>query len=99
MTLVKTGGPWRTLRSLGVGPSDYLHPLSISPGAIDEMREFVGQVKGVDLIDLHQVRETHPLVSSKLKGSEQANCLVLDLPESVSRFHQQSREEFAVRHP
>jgi CelD/BcsL family acetyltransferase involved in cellulose biosynthesis len=86
MTLVKTTGAWRVLRSLGVGPSDYLHPLVRSQEAVQEMREFLRTVKGVDLVDLHQIRENHALLESPSEGLEQANCLVLDLPNSYQDF-------------
>lgn len=91
MTFVKSTRAWRTLRSLGVGPSDYLHPL-IRSGAEAQseqaLAEFLTTLKGVDLIDLQQVRETQTAFHGCgcLAPIEQASCLVLDLPSTYEEY-------------
>jgi CelD/BcsL family acetyltransferase involved in cellulose biosynthesis len=92
MPMVKGRGPWRTLRPMGVGPSDYLHPLSRN-GYEDRVAEALIQeisgMRDVDLIDLQQVRETRAL-AQRMRGTviEQATCLVLDLPSSYDAYLQ-----------
>lgn len=92
MPIMRTHGPWRTLRPMGLGPSDYLHPLA-RPGLEEDVArvvlESVKTQKGVDLIDLHQVRETRALATC-FEGPvlEQATCLVLDLPGSFDAYLQ-----------
>ncbi len=90
MPLMRTRGPWRTLRAMGMGPSDYLHPLArdgYEEVVTDRLVESITGAKGVDLIDLHQIRESRSL-ASKLDGIviEQATCLVLDLPGSYDAY-------------
>jgi CelD/BcsL family acetyltransferase involved in cellulose biosynthesis len=91
MPLTRTGGPWRTIRAMGSGPSDYLHPLarlgyeaSVAAVVADQLRELAK----VDLIDLHQVRETQPLVEhfNPKMPIEQATCLLLDLPPTYDEY-------------
>lgn len=91
MPLVRTIGPWRTVRAMGCGASDYLHPLAmagyeeqVAAAVADHVRE-LGKV---DLIDLHQIRETQPLAeraAAKTK-MEQATCLLLDLPDTYDAY-------------
>ncbi|MGV3614536.1 MAG: GNAT family N-acetyltransferase [Fimbriimonas sp.] len=90
MPLVRTRGPWRTVRPMGVGPSDYLHPLTrpeheerVSKLLIDTLQVS----RDVDLIDLHQVRETRGL-AAVAPGTRvvQATCLVLDLPDTYDAY-------------
>jgi CelD/BcsL family acetyltransferase involved in cellulose biosynthesis len=92
MPMVKGFGPWRTLRPMGVGPSDYLHPLArqgyeetVAEHLVAELRE----INGIDLIDLQQIRETRALAES-MKGTiiEQATCLSLDLPSTYDAYLQ-----------
>lgn len=90
MPLTRTRGVWRALRPMGMGPSDYLHPLSADgyeqQGA-RSIAEWLKGSKGVDLIDLHQVRETRPLVQSfPCLTLEQATCLVLELPTTYEAY-------------
>lgn len=60
--LVKSTGPWRTIRPLGIGPSDYLHPLTMdgyeSAGGVIWVA--LREQEDCDLIDLHQIREDKP---------------------------------------
>jgi CelD/BcsL family acetyltransferase involved in cellulose biosynthesis len=87
---VLTAGVWRTLRPMGMGASDYLHPLARS-GYEDRVNQavtaYLREVK-VDLIDLHQVREDRASFGETLGGDqvEQATCLVLDLPSSYDDY-------------
>ncbi|HSI72675.1 MAG TPA: GNAT family N-acetyltransferase [Fimbriimonas sp.] len=90
--MVKVVGPWRTLRPMGIGPSDYLHPLAregYEQAVADMLVSELGDLKDVDLIDLQQVRETRALAES-MKGTviEQATCLSLDLPSSFDAYLQ-----------
>lgn len=90
MPMVRNLGPWRTVRPMGIGPSDYLHPLA-REGYEDDVAErlvaCLSERSDIDLIDLHQVRETRALASCA-GGTEmtQATCLVLDLPATYDAF-------------
>ncbi len=87
--LYRSGGPWRTLRAIGTGQSDYLHPL-VRPGSEGEvaqaLAEHLRRAKDLDLADLHQIREG--LVLDGATPVEQATCLVLDLPDSYETYLQ-----------
>jgi CelD/BcsL family acetyltransferase involved in cellulose biosynthesis len=90
MPLVRTRGPWRTVRPMGVGPSDYLHPITrndyeerVSALLVQTLRES----RDVDLVDLHQVRETRGLAAvSPGTRVDQATCLVVDLPDTYDAY-------------
>ena len=85
--LVVKSGPWRTLRAMGTGPSDYLHPLAregYETRVADAIRPLLREIEGVDLIDLHGLREDQPLAS--MTTDDQAQCLVLDLPPTYDAF-------------
>ncbi len=96
MPLVQSGGVWRVLRSMGSGASDYLHPLAragCERAVAERLREDLRERRDVDLIDLHQIRETEPVAEGWSVGGagsqrtlEQAVCLVLDLPRSYDEF-------------
>lgn len=93
MPLVRVGGPWTSIRAMGGGPSDYLHPLA-RPGFEEAVArsvvEHIRSLEGVDLLDLHQVRDDRAL-AGKLPSSyamSQARCLVLELPKSYDAFVQ-----------
>lgn len=81
------GGSWRALRAMGTGPSDYLHPLA-REGWEEPVASALGaalrEVRGVDLLDLHGLREDQPLAS--ITTDDQARCLVLDLPPTYDAF-------------
>ncbi len=88
---VQTQGIWRTLRPMGIGASDYLHPLcregyeqQVNQAVADQLRS----TPNVDLIDLHQVREDKARFGEALGGSsvEQATCLLLDLPSTFDDY-------------
>ena len=88
--LTKSHGIWRTVRPMGMGPSDYLHPLirnGYEEPASACLNEAITNLSGVDLIDLHQIRETNPLASCLAASPlEQATCLVLDLPATYEAY-------------
>lgn len=88
--LMKVRGPWRTLRPMGVGPSDYLHPLARRGAEAEVARAveaYLAEVSDVDLIDLHQVRDDKPLAATEAGQTfDQAVCLVLDLPPTYEAF-------------
>lgn len=90
MPFVRSRGPWRTLRPMGIGPSDYMQPLA-RPGYEDmvaeRVAETIGEARDVDLIDLHQIRETQPLAQAMPSNpAGQATCLVLDLPATYDAY-------------
>lgn len=91
MSFTRTRGVWRALRPMGLGPSDYLHPLAANGYedlVADHVADYLSGNHEVDLIDLHQIRETQPL-ASKLDpkaGQDQAACLVLDLPATYDEY-------------
>ena len=80
-------GPWRTLRAMGTGPSDYLHPI-VRGGMVESVSEAIEAamrgMRGVDLLDLHGIREDAPLAA--MTTDDQARCLVLDLPPTYDAF-------------
>lgn len=90
MPLAVTDGPWRTIRFACTGVSDYLWPLVRTGYEVSANRmfgEWLGE-QHADLIDLHQVREGHPLLPflSNAEFVQQAECCVLDLPDSYERY-------------
>ena len=91
MPLVRICRTWRTLRAMGGGPSDYLHPIA-RPGYEDAVAqallEHLRVVGGIDLVDLHQIREDKALGAALPPEAlcPQARCLVLDLPDTYERF-------------
>lgn len=81
------GGPWRTLQAMGTGPSDYLHPLARTgqeAAVAAQIEPLLRGMRGVDLLDLHGLREDQPLAS--MATDDQARCLVLDLPPTYDAF-------------
>lgn len=89
--LLRSSGAWRSLRPIGVGASDYLHPISIT-GREREVEAAVAErvvaLTDVDLVDLHQIRETRALVEeiAMERPVRQATCLVLDLPPTYDAY-------------
>ena len=91
MPVTRSIGVWRTVRSMGCGASDYLHPLALAgreDGVAREVAEHLARTVRPDLIDLHQVRETQPLavLTSPDLRMEQATCLLLDLPKTYEAY-------------
>lgn len=88
MPLVRARGAWRTLRPMGIGPSDYLQPLAregYEQVMAQELRQALADMEDVDLIDLHQIRETQPLAVAA-EPIAQATCLLLDLPATYDAY-------------
>lgn len=86
--LYRTRGGWRALRPIGLGSSDYLHPLIRRQSPVDvwgKLREGLESAP-VDLIDLHQVRGDFGAEVLPGKKVEQATCLVLDLPSTYDEY-------------
>src|SRR5262249_44148022 len=91
MPLVQMRRAWKTLKAVGSGSSDYLHPIARSgyEEAVNaETASALQSVKGPDLIDLHQIREDKPFAknASDYVPIEQARCLVLDLPPTYDAY-------------
>ncbi|HMS54548.1 MAG TPA: GNAT family N-acetyltransferase [Fimbriimonadaceae bacterium] len=82
--LMQKGSPWASLRPIGLGPSDYLQPILQGPEYSSILWEGLRSQSTSHLLDLHQIRENHPLANEK--GIAQANCLVLDLPGSFDDY-------------
>jgi CelD/BcsL family acetyltransferase involved in cellulose biosynthesis len=91
MPMTLAMGTWRTIRAMGSGKSDYLHPLARAgyEGSVAaELANHLLEAGKIDLIDLHQVRESQPLAehaAAKIK-IEQATCLLLDLPATYDEY-------------
>jgi CelD/BcsL family acetyltransferase involved in cellulose biosynthesis len=91
MPFVKCHGLWRTLRPMGIGPSDYLHPVArdgYEEPVAAQLAEAIRGMKDIDLVDLHQIRETRSLADrfGHDTSVHQATCLVLDLPETYDAY-------------
>ncbi len=89
--LTRSTGPWRTVRAMGSVASDYLHPVAragYEEAVAVEMGTHLRELAKVDLVDLHQIRETQPLIATAPAKTkiEQATCLVLDLPTSYEEY-------------
>ena len=86
-----TPGPWRTLRPMGLGPSDYLQPLARTGWETQVYEAIFRNLRertDVDLVDLHQIREDHGCFEAPLGGQRvhQATCLLLDLPQTYDAY-------------
>jgi len=90
MPFVQSTGPWRVLRPMGIGPSDYLAPLAragYEQSVAEAVYEAIKACDNVDLVDLHQQRETNWLSTTvKVEPIVQATCLVLDLPDKYDTY-------------
>ena len=82
-----TSGGWRVARPLGVGPSDYLHPLVRTGREGDVHPEIVGALERLpaDLLDLHQIRASRGFHAGG-ETFENARCLVVDLPSTFEAY-------------
>ena len=86
--LMASAGPWRSLRPAGLGGSDYLGPLAREGYELQvavSLADYVRNCSGIDLVDLHQLRETLPL-AIELGGVPHARCLVLELPDDFETY-------------
>lgn len=87
--LFRGGSAWRALRPVGIGASDYLHPLMRTGHETEVMNaisEHLVAAPSTDLVDLHQIRETMNFELPDAVVSESANCLVLDLPDEYDQY-------------
>ena len=87
--LIEGRGVWRVLRPMGIRGSDYLHPLvrtGFETSASEAISASLAESKGIDVVDLHQIRETLPLDVERAAVTEQANCLVLTLPATYDAY-------------
>lgn len=89
--LMRFRRPWPILRSMGIGPSDYLHPI-IAQDRFDQVygvfMDYLSDLKDWT-VDLHQLRTDAPLGQFELDGGvyrKQAACLVLDLPDTYDAY-------------
>lgn len=84
-----SSGPWRALRVVGTGQSDYLHAL-VRKGYASRVRETLWEqtstLKDVDLIDFHQWREDFGPGPDDCDQLTQATCLSIDLPSSYEQY-------------
>ena len=76
---------------MGVGPSDYLHPLILTgqeAAVTKSFQESLDAVNSIRCVDLHQVPSFIPLGSHGQKSDEfdQARCNVLQLPKSFEEY-------------
>lgn len=91
--LYRKSTPWRTLRSAGCGPSDYLAPLC-RPGyeesVGESLVEHLAEDRPCDLLDMHQIREGRQPIASFCAEEvrSQAQCCLLDLPSTFGEYEQ-----------
>ena len=91
MPMYETFFPLRLLKPMGDGRSDYLHPL-IRKGYEGEFAEcfagYLKSLKGFDLIDLQQLRESNTLCEhfTDCKVVEQDACYLLELPSQFDTY-------------
>ena len=91
MPMVRVKRTWSSLRAMGAGPSDYLHPVAkagFEEAVASALTTYLADVQGVDLVDLHQIREDRALAAALPETAlrAQARCLVLDLPTTYEAF-------------
>lgn len=84
LPLIRTLGPWRTLRSMAVGPSDYLGPIARPEHREPVINAFLDHLQRApaDMVDLHQWSD-EAAVGDPV---EQATCLRLALPDSYETY-------------
>jgi len=78
MPMMVSRGAWSALRAMASGASDYLHPLAragFEQVAAQKLAEHLRELDDVDLVDLHQVRETQPLARAFGAGA----CAVVEM--------------------
>lgn len=88
--MVRKTMAWTTLRPMGTGPSDYLHPL-MRTGAEHEVWNAISnwlfEGKKAGIIDLHQFSERRGLMDHHEGESlVNATCLVVDLPDDYETY-------------
>lgn len=86
--LFRSGLTLQILQVMGTGHSDYLVPLiraGYEESVCDLIRSHLNEVGGVDLVNLQQIRETHPMIAG-LTTTSQAICPFLNLPDSFDSY-------------
>lgn len=86
---VRSFGACRSIRPHGIGPSDYLHPLVHTEReevATAATRNAFLEMRGIDLIDWRQVRETRTWSQTGERRLVEARCIVVDLPPTYAAF-------------
>ena len=91
MPMYETSFPLRILRPVGKGHSDYLQPLirkGYERSFSEHFADHLHTLKGIDLIDLQQLRENHPLLDclSGCQKIHQDACYLLDLPSTFEDY-------------
>lgn len=81
----------KTLKPMGKGNADYLHPLirtGYEQAFSEQFADYVSQLKGFDMIDLEQLRENHTLCAhlTHLDAYHQDSCYLLALPQSYEEY-------------
>jgi CelD/BcsL family acetyltransferase involved in cellulose biosynthesis len=85
LPLILKRGAWTTLRSMGAGPSDYLHPLIRTGHEPEAWEAFLNAFHVLSpLADIHQISERG--VTFENPGLENATCLVVDLPDDFETY-------------
>lgn len=81
---------WKALRPLGVGVSDYLHPLIRTNYQRDVAQQISNHLQSrtdLDLIDLHAQRDDFGEIQVPgMQAIEEGACLVRELPPDYERF-------------
>lgn len=91
MPMYETSFPVRILRPVGKGHSDYLQPLirkGYEHSFCERFSDYLHTLKKIDLIDLQQIRENHPLLNyfSSCQIIHQDACYLLDLPSHFEDY-------------
>lgn len=92
--LYRTRLPWRALRSMGAGVSDYLDPVfraGYEEAGVTCFAEAISSLRGVDLIDLHQWREPwadrlESIAAFPVRRLPDEACYTLDLPSDWDEY-------------
>jgi CelD/BcsL family acetyltransferase involved in cellulose biosynthesis len=89
--LVRKTHAWTTLRPMGTGPSDYLHPLmrtGVEHDVWDAISSWLFDGRPASVVDLHQFSERQDLIPEDEQTVANATCLVVDLPDSYEAYLQ-----------
>lgn len=83
---------WGTIKTMGNGPSDYLHPLLHPEFRSEALALFTDWIHSQNsgIVDLHQIRDVQPILGGSWSEDpiDQATCLVLELPPTYDGFLQ-----------
>jgi CelD/BcsL family acetyltransferase involved in cellulose biosynthesis len=91
MPLIQSNRAWKTLKAIGTGSSDYLHPISrdgYEQQVYGAVLTAIEEAQGPDVIDLHQIRDDKAFKpnSEGYIPIPQARCLVLHLPPTYDDY-------------